>query len=793
MLHPHGNAGSSGFREAGLSGPEVCHSEPASNRLTQWADDSPTSMEISTSAPLAPKHSTELLCPVRGECGRSRLREKILGHKSPANDHRCFIAENSESDTEIFKIRVSTNIVSKSSDNVGASTASPRVKTFVSSSSSSPPRPKSLNFDGTLLTLPQRKSLNLNGPSPSKSNADSIQTAPTNTSFARRFSGTNRRHRLSSRTSVSYSDCSDLEGTGVNTSRDTMWGIPDTRGKFNTRRESPLNESPSAIVETWKNEIPINAISPEDQSRLVEPENSHLIRGTSSPNTAAPTPGSLASNVVSPIAPNFRSSSPMSNNFLPTRTIAKHVPPASKAVSPISAARKSPYLGSSDPHEDATNGWPSPCTPNLESGEPEHKYIPLDYKNYDPAVPCHRPASCGLVASVPRTQWATESNPTQPFLPRQEHFNFAGPIHWNNIVESLEPETPSITNPDITQFDTPDTIDPAILNSLACSTPLLHNLHEGFRSMYDSIEAVRAEMPVSNLNPIDLNNEQEGLFQVPSPVGCSDQHSQFTSPLDIIPNTLGSKANPGGATPSQSLMQSQSRGLHMSEGEFTASEHDVTAAHQSRAHLANVPNMSSSDNDSPQCSEHWPFLVTHSKSQQKLVEKLQALFSAVNKDWMQKLKSDPELELRCNVLPPAALFNKGIYTLKDCLRGRISKNFEGLFSLLHLAIAAAYLLHSQQGSYDWDTLYYEALHWQHALLKDEDRALFLKAMDPRFRPSLLLYSGRRDLHRDRILDGSIYTGQHISLPDALRRSELLKVCIGFLDGKSIVRSFETRQ
>ena len=791
MQHPQGNTGSSGFQEAGLSGPEVCHSEPASNRLTQWGDDSLTPMRMSTSAPLAPKHSTELLCPVRGDCGLSRLREKILCHKSSANDHPCFIAQNSKSDTERLAIRVSTNIVSKSSDNVGASTASPRVKTFVSSSSSSSPRRKSLN--GPLLTLPQRKSLNSHGPSPPKSNADSIHTTPTDTSFSSCISGTNRRHRLSSRTSVSCSDYSGLEDTGANTSRDTMCSVGDTRGKSNNRQESLPNESPFAIVETWNNEIPINSISDDDHSRLVEPESSHLIWDTSSPNTVAPTPEPLASNVVSPISPSFTSSTPMSNNFLPSITFAKYVPPASQAVSPISAARKGPYLGSSNPHPDATNGWLFSSRPHLESGDPEHKHMPLDYNLYDPAEPCHRPASGGLAALVLRTQWATESSPTQPLLPRQERFNFAGPMHWNDIAESLEPETPSTINPNKNQSDTPDMIDPAFSNSLACSSPLAHNLHEGFGFMYNNIEAVKAEMPVSNFSPIDLNNDQEGLFQLPSPVGHSDQHSQFTSPLDVIPITLGSEVIPGGATPSQSLMQSQSRGVHMSEGEVAASEHGVTSAHQNRAHLANVLNISSSNKYSPQYSKHWPFLVTHSKSQRKLVEQLQALFSAVNKDWMQKLKSDPELELRCNVLPPAALFNKGIYTLKACFGGRISKNFECLFSLLHLAIAAAYLLHSQQGFYDWDTLYDEALHWQHALSKDEDKALFLKAMDPKFRPSLLLYSGRRDLHRDRILDGSIYAGQHISLPDALRRSELLKVCIGFLDGESFVRSFETRQ
>ena len=775
MGHPHGKAGSCGFREAGLSGPVVCHSEPASNQLTQKMDDSPAPKAISTSAPLAPKHLTELPCSIRGECGRSKLREKILCHKSSPNDHRCSIAETSESNPERCAIRVSTdiNIVSKSSDNVGASTGSPQVETTISSSSS----------------LPQRMSLNLNGQSPSKSSADSIQTTPTRTSFSRRFSGTNGRHQLSSRTSVSYSDCSALEDTGVMTSRDTMLSSYDTRRKSNTRRESLLNESPFAIVETWNNKIPIHSISAEDQSPLIEPQSSHPVWDTSSPNTVAPTPESLVSNVVSPITPNF-SSSPMADDFLSPRTIAKHLSPASKAVSPISAAPKSPYLGTPAPLGDVANGWVSYSPPRLGSGEPEHEYMPFNYKIYDPAVPYHRPAPCGLVASVPGTQWAAESSPTQPCLPSEEPLNLTGPIHWSGFVESLEPETPSITYSSMTQFDTPDSINLASMSSLACSTPLAHNLPEDSGLMYESIQAMKAEMPMSNLSPIDLNDNQEDFFQLPSPVDYSAQHSPFTSPSEVILNTPRSKANPGGLGPSQVLLQSQSGGLQMNEGEIAGSEHDIISAHQGCPHPANVLNLSSSAKDSPQCSEPWPLLVAHSSSQQTLVEQLQAFFSAVNNDWMQKLKSDPGLELRCSAMPPRALLKKGICTLRDCVRGRVIQSFEDVFSLLHLAIAAALLLRYQQGFYCWDTFFNDALQWQHVLLKDEDRSLFLKALDPKFRPSPTLYSNRSAILRDVITDGSIYSGDHILLPHAVKHSELLRICNSFLEGRSMNMSFK---
>ena len=786
--YPHGKAGSSGFREAGLSGPVVGRSKPASNRLTQEVYDSSFLTGMPTSAPLAQQRSTELLSPVRGGSGRSKLREKILCHKPSANDHRCSIAKQSESDTDRCAILVSTDMSRQSSDNTGASAASPHVKTFVSSS----PRPKSLNFDKPLLALPQRKSLNLNGPSPSISYADSIQTTPTDTSSSHRFSGTNRRHRLSSRTSVSYSDCSGLEDAGVNKSRDTMWGVYDTRGKPNTRRESPLNEKSSAIVETWKSEILTNSISAEDQSCLEEPKRSHPIWDTIFPNTLAPTPESLASNVVSPISPNFGFSTPMSNKFPTTKTIAKEVSPASNAASLVSVTRENPYLGSLDPHNDAADGWLSYSPPHLESGEMEHEHMRSDYKIYDPDVPCHRQVSYGLVSPVPRTQWATESSPTQPCLPREEHFNLVGPIHWSNIDESLEPETPSsMTKPIMTQFDAAKSINPAFLTSLACPTPLVCNLHEDSGFMYDSMEAVKAETPVFNFSPIGLNDDEEGLFQLRSPVGCSDQRSPLISPSQVIPSTPRSKANPSGCTPSQGWMQSQSRELQMSAGEVAGSEHDVASAQQCRPQLANVLVMSSSVKKSPHCSEHGSFLVTHSQSQQTLADELQTFFGVVNNDWMQKLKSDPELELRCSVLPPGALFTKGICTLRECIRGRVTQSFEYLFSLLHLAIAAASLLRYQQGFYCWDTFYNDALQWQHALSKDEDKALFLKAMDPDFRPSPLLYSNRRASLRDRMTDESIYSGDQMALPDALRRSEILKVCINFLEGRSMNRSFET--
>ena len=560
-----------------------------------------------------------------------------------------------------------------------------------------------------------------------------------------------------------------MEDTGVITSRDMMWSAYDTRAKSTIRRESPLNESPLnespfAIVETWNNEIPTNCTSAEDQSLLVEPESSYLVWDTSSPNTVAPTPEYLASNVVSPVAPDFGSSSPVSDIFLSPNTMAKYLSPAAKAVSPISAAREGPYLGTLVPHGDVANGRLSYGPPHPESGE--------------------------LVASVPRTQWATESSPTQPWPPREEPLNLTGLIHWGDIVEPLGPETPSITYPSMTQFDTPDSINLASLNSLACSTPSVHNPHEDSGFMCDTIDAVKAEMPVSQLSPIDLNDMPEDFFQLPSPVGYSDQHPASTSPSEEISNTPISTATHGGPTPSQLLMQSQYRGLQISKGEVAGSELDVNSADLSRAHLANFLNVGSSHKDSAQCSESWPLLVAHFPSQQTLVEQLYALFSAVNSDWMQKLKSDPELELRCNVLPPGALFKKGICTLRDCVLGRVIQSFEDLFSLLHLAIAAAFLLRYQHSLYCWDTFFNDALQRRHVLLKDEDQTLFLKAMDPKFRPSPALYSNRYASLRDRTTDESIYIGYHILLPDAVKHSELLRICNSFLEGRSMNMSFK---
>ena len=198
----------------------------------------------------------------------------------------------------------------------------------------------------------------------------------------------------------------------------------------------------------------------------------------------------------------------------------------------------------------------------------------------------------------------------------------------------------------------------------------------------------------------------------------------------------------------------------------------------------------------PHCFNHNALLVSNSASapKQVQVEELLELFRVINEEWMRRMEPLPQLWLPCSELSVSSLFERAIRTLKDFTEGRCALDFEDVFAMMHLAFAAAFSLHWQQDFYSWNAFCDDALQWQHALSDDEDKVLFLSAINRwwlhELWPTPLLASSYYTSLGSVTPQGSAYCGAQKTLPEILRNTEVFKVCIGFLEGKSIGYQFK---
>ena len=129
-------------------------------------------------------------------------------------------------------------------------------------------------------------------------------------------------------------------------------------------------------------------------------------------------------------------------------------------------------------------------------------------------------------------------------------------------------------------------------------------------------------------------------------------------------------------------------------------------------------------------SNHVPYLGGPPAETRIQVEELLDLVSIINKEWVEGLRPGHDLHRRCSSLSARPLFAKGINALETWFRGRkLEMTFEEVFSFMHIALAAAYFLHHEDESYDWDAFFQDALQFQHALVDEEEKFLFVTAID----------------------------------------------------------------
>ena len=173
------------------------------------------------------------------------------------------------------------------------------------------------------------------------------------------------------------------------------------------------------------------------------------------------------------------------------------------------------------------------------------------------------------------------------------------------------------------------------------------------------------------------------------------------------------------------------------------------------------------------------------------IEQLRDLIEIVNREWLERMVSGQGVWLQCSELSVHDLFESGINTLQHVLKGNLSLAFRDVFALIHMALAAAYILHRDDNEpYCWTAFLQDAFHWQLTLSNKEDEISFINAMLHLGVPSSLTsYSSFGSIMHPGCNGTSLEntpakTNHDLSLSE-LRSGMIFKDCLGFLEGKSI--------
>lgn len=530
------------------------------------------------------------------------------------------------------------------------------------------------------------------------------------------------------------------------------YGSPDTLnnmicGEYDMSWESHSPHEASLMSSSLK-------ASSDGQVRPDEPDNHPFWTGFHPMPADSPD-----SNFVSPISPTSGLSSPWSNMFSPS-PIAEFVSPQPNFVFPVTVTHKNLDLGTAEHHENVAGGWISlsPPPPGPKPNEPEHTRSA--FTTFEPRLP--------IMTQVDHPNiWSSNLSP-----PVSSSASSAKDIHMDS----------SFTNGSTGTLKAEIPVAPFAPAHIDAGDHGLHELPSPFSLPYSSQRSPSVASP---------SRRQMNVWPLPN--SMSDSSSLDEEGEKEIPRPQRSRATPRSLTPSWVLSQSQSQEEGESSGEVLSFESDFNSAHQYRSSLPNALHSPSAIKTLPRCFDHGSLLVTGSNSKQTQVGVLQVLVSLVHLEWMQRLESSPELRLRCSALSARVLFERGIWTLRECFCGRLAQTFEDVFAFIHLAFAITFFLHCQHNLFCLDGFYDEALLWQHALSDKEDKILFLKAMErwswvPKLPPTSLL----NDSHH--VCFGSVplrETFHQTGLLDVLRNTEILKACVGFLEGKSIFIPFKT--
>ena len=95
---------------------------------------------------------------------------------------------------------------------------------------------------------------------------------------------------------------------------------------------------------------------------------------------------------------------------------------------------------------------------------------------------------------------------------------------------------------------------------------------------------------------------------------------------------------------------------------------------------------------------------------------------------VEELRYTPYRNNLCGLSP----FEAGLRALQQCFQGTPPVTFEGVFSIVQLAYACAYLLN--EADYSWQVLFEDALQWQDLIPSKKDRALYVTIVNSLWDP-----------------------------------------------------------
>ncbi len=589
--------------------------------------------------------------------------------------------------------------------------------------------------------------------------------------------------------------------------------------------------------------VPANNASSDTSHWPDEPSDPHQfwssgcsMSGTDFPDVTAPTADCTVSNVISPSSPNTGFASPPSNVLSPVSPMTKYVYPPLTYVTPTTVTGDDSGLEIVDRHEDAAGGWSPFGSLPVQSTLKEQDSVPqrslsrrFQFENLDtPSI------SSGAYHSSPRISDSKSS------------------IHPDHFDESSEPEVSSpMTQSVVTQIDTSRRRNSFswLYGFNPGSPPLNAHIESSFQSQSDVVSPSEPTQPTTTFHALSsytsavpepmiqkmevrddqtwetgLESSRESLSSTYSSFDLTDQRGRkfdSATSAEVREGSLGKHEKDEMMTKEQEekvheLKRSRTGHSSLYPGLQLRNPFESLIATITSELNSNGPQMHLSDsrlgpadeNQShefataealpikllPQCFDHNSLLVNNSAPKQIMVAELKELVCIVNEEWTQRIELASELGRRCKALLSSSLFERAVRTLKDFTYGTSAMSFEDIFALMHLAFAAAFFLHWQHDFYSWDVFYDDALQWRHVLYSNEDKVLFLNAMSRWWLPPLALtplpYSGLHTSYGSVMLHEFCYCDSQETLLNILRNSEVYKVCIGFLDGKSIRSGFE---
>ena len=389
--------------------------------------------------------------------------------------------------------------------------------------------------------------------------------------------------------------------------------------------------------------------------------------------------------------------------------------------------------------------------------------------------------------------WDVHSVSTQPHHLRMHSSDLEGFGPSNGSKEITEADvSPSMTQSIMTRVNTPRAEDPGFSPTAFSSTSPSQNSRTlpGSQSDIDVQFPPDATGPSTAFRILPVSrslNRQTGTVTRPVMEMCDFDNSDATS------HTLEqSELQPW--SPLDHLIATNTFDLLSTGPQFYSNDYCPQA----------VPQQHSSDFSfshtrfvkwRPYCFDHNSSLVSHLAPKQKQVEGLQRLICTINHEWMQRMESQPGLWPLCSTLSPSNLFDRAIRTLKKFICGDLLEGFEDAFAIITMAFAAAWSLTWQQHDYLFSALRDDALQWQHALRRDEDKARLLDAMNcwrlDELEPPPLFASACHTNSRGLKPQEPLYCGDQHELRDRLKEDEVLKAIMAFLDSMSIRSLFKT--